>query len=141
MSLLKDIIQIEYLEVRSYKTRILSNKKQAISDKTSDKIKVLRGKRMRVEVGDKVYVPEHKRPFKVKARDDRYIICTKPYNPQHTVIYFIVDLVDKWRAPDNMIFCSGYETDEECQERLKELQDGIIELSIRRGIPLDIDIE
>lgn len=96
---------------------------------------------MRVEVGDKVYVPEHKRPFKVKARDDRYIICTKPYNPQHTVIYFIVDLVDKWRAPDNMIFCSGYETDEECQERLKELQDGIIELSIRRGIPLDIDIE
>ena len=96
---------------------------------------------MRVEVGDKVYIPEHKRPFRVKARDDRYIICTKPFNAKHTVIYFIVDLVDKWRAPDNMIFCSGYETDEQCQERLKELQDGKIELSVRRGIPLDIDIE
>lgn len=96
---------------------------------------------MRVEIGDKVYIPEHKRPFRVKARDDRYIICTKPFNAQHTVTYFIVDLVDKWRAPDNMIFCSGYETDEQCQERLKELQSGKIELSVRRGIPLDIDIE
>lgn len=96
---------------------------------------------MRVEVGDRVYIPNEKRPYKVRTRDNRYIICTKPYNPQHTVIYFIVDLVDKWRAPDNMIFCSGYETDEQCQERLKELQSSKIELSMRRGIPLDIDIE
>jgi hypothetical protein len=96
---------------------------------------------MKVSIGDKVYVPNEKKPYRVKARDDRYIICTKPYNPQHTVLYFIVDLVKKWRSPDNMIFCSGYETDEDCQERLKELQSGRIELSIRRGIPLDIDIE
>lgn len=96
---------------------------------------------MRVKVGDKVYIPNEKRPYRVKARDDRYIICTKPYNPQHTVIYFIIDLVDKWRAPDDRIFCSGYETDEDCNERLKELQEGIIGLSERRGIPLDIDIE
>ena len=73
---------------------------------------------MRVEVGDKVYIPNHKRPFRVRARDDRYIICTKPFNAQHTVIYFIVDLVDKWRAPDNLIFGLGYETDEDCEERL-----------------------
>ena len=96
---------------------------------------------MKVNVGDKVYIPDQKRPFRVRARDDRYIICTKPFNPQHTVIYFIVDLVNKWRAPDNMIFCSGYGTDEQCQERLQELQSGQIELSRRRGIPLDIDIE
>ena len=96
---------------------------------------------MRVEVGDKVYIPNHKRPFRVRARDDRYIICTKPFNAQHTVIYFIVDLVDKWRAPDNLIFGLGYETDEDCQERLRQLQGGEIGLSWRRGIPLDIDIE
>lgn len=96
---------------------------------------------MRVEVGDKVYIPSHKRPFRAKARDDRYIICTKPFNAQHTVIYFIVDLIDKWRAPDNLIFCLGYETDEDCQERLQQLQNGEIGLSWRRGIPLDIDIE
>ncbi len=96
---------------------------------------------MKAKVGDKVYVPKEKKPYKVRARDDRYIICTKPFNPQHTVLYFIVDLVEKWRAPDNMVFCSGYETDEDCQERLAELQSGEIELSRRRGIPLDIDIE
>ena len=96
---------------------------------------------MKVEVGDKVYIPNQKRPYRVRARDDRYIICTKPYNPEHTVLYFIVDLKDKWRAPDNMIFCFGYETDEDCRARLKDLQDGTIELSSRRGIPLDIDIE
>ena len=96
---------------------------------------------MRVEIGDKVYIPNHKRPFKVRARDDRYIICTKPFNAKHTVIYFIIDLVDKWRAPDNMIFCAGYETDEDCQNRLQQLQNGEIELSRRRGIPLDVNIE
>jgi hypothetical protein len=96
---------------------------------------------MRVYVGDKVYVPTEKRPYTVRARDDRYIICTKPFNPRHTVLYFIIDLAEKWRAPDNMIFCSGYETIEDCQERLKELQDGTIKLSSRRGIPLDIEIE
>lgn len=96
---------------------------------------------MKVKVGDKVYIPNQKRPYRVRARDDRYIICTKPYNPGHTVLYFIIDLVDKWRAPDNMIFCSGYETDEDCRARLRDLQDGTIELSARRGVPLDIDIE
>lgn len=96
---------------------------------------------MKVQVGDKVYVPNEKKPYKVRCRDDRYIICTKPMNIYHTVMYFIVDLVDKWRAPDNSVFCFGYETDEDCIKRLKDLQDGRIELSVRRGIPLDIDIE
>ncbi|MFV0515801.1 MAG: hypothetical protein ACK5MV_00175 [Aminipila sp.] len=94
----------------------------------------------KVEVGDKVFIPKQKKPYRVKARDERYIICTKPYNPRHTVLYFIIDLVEKWRAPDNRVFCSGYETDEDCQERLKELQEGTIELSVRRGIPLDIEV-
>lgn len=96
---------------------------------------------MKVKVGDKVYIPQHKRPFTVKARDERFIICTKPFNAQHTVIYFIVDLIEKRRGPDNMVFCCGYETDEDCLARLKELQDGEIEVSWRRGIPLDIDIQ
>lgn len=96
---------------------------------------------MRVEVGDKVYVPNEKRPFRVRARNDRYIICTKPYNPQRTVRYFIIDLKEKVRGPDNMVFCSGYETDEDCAERLQELQSGEIEVSWRRHVDLDIDIE
>ena len=96
---------------------------------------------MKAQVGDKVYIPDQKKPFRVRARDERYLICTKPFNPMHTVLYFIIDLVDKWRAPDDRLFCSGYETDEDCNARLKELQEGKIGLSVRRGVPLDIEIE
>ena len=38
-------------------------------------------------------------------------------------------------------FCMGYETDEQCEERLKELQQGKIELSGRKSIPLDVEVE
>lgn len=87
--------------------------------------------------GDPVYVPNEVRPFKVKCRDKRYIICTKPYNPDRTVRYFIADLIREVRGPDNMVFCSGYETQEQCNERLKELQNGEIEVSYRWCILLD----
>lgn len=86
--------------------------------------------------GDPVYLGTEVRPYRVKCRDERYIICTKPYNPKHTVIYFIVDLQEQRRGPDNMIFCSGYETQEQCEERLKELQEGRIEVSRRHDLPL-----
>lgn len=96
---------------------------------------------MRVEVGDMVYVPDEDEPYKVKVRDDRYIICTKPYKPMDTVKYFIVDLKEMRRGPDNMVFCSGYETTRQCKHRLHELQKGKIEVSQRYGIMLDVDIE
>lgn len=48
---------------------------------------------MKANIGDKVYVPGEKRPYTDRVRDDRYIICTKPYNPKRTVLYFIIDLV------------------------------------------------
>ena len=96
---------------------------------------------MRVQIGDKVYIPNETNPYRVRARDDRFIICTKPFNLKRTVFYFIVDLKRKVRGADNMIFCSGYETDEDCKERLKELQNGEIEVSYRNVVPLDIDIE
>lgn len=96
---------------------------------------------MKIDIGDKIYIPNEKKPYTVKARDERYIICTKPFNPQRTVLYFIIDLEARRRAPDDRVFCSGYETDEQCAERLKELQNSKIELSWRRGVPLDIDVE
>jgi len=88
-----------------------------------------------LKVGDPVYLPCEVRPYRVKCRDDRFIICTKPYNPKRTVMYFIVDLVKMVRGPDNMVFCFGYETQEQCEERLKELQDGTIEVSQRNCVP------
>ena len=96
---------------------------------------------MKVNVSDKVYILTHVNPFRVQARDDRFIICTKPFNLKRTVLYFIVDLKTKRRGPENMIFCSGYNTREQCEERLKELQEGKITVSRRHGIDLDLDIQ
>ena len=96
---------------------------------------------MKVKVGDKVKIPNERRRYTVEARDDRYIICTKWLNLQHTVRYFIVDLEERRRGPDDQVFCSGYETILQCEERLKELQEGKIKVSLRRGIDLDLDIE
>ena len=95
-------------------------------------------KKQKLNVGDKVYIPDHKRPFKVICRDNRFIICTKPLNIYRTVIYFIIDLAENRRGPDNMVFCSGYNTEEQCLEKLKELQEGTIEVSKRHGITLDL---
>lgn len=94
-----------------------------------------------LKVGDYVWIPENKNPFVVKARDERYIICTKPYNPQHTVIYFIIDLVRNVRGTDDRIFCFGYETKEMCEERLEDLQSGLMEVSYRNFVPLDVMCE
>jgi len=85
-------------------------------------------------VGQKLYVDGQKQGYVVMARDERYIIATKPFNPRKTVLYFIIDLEQDMRGPDNMVFCSGYESDEDINERLKELQDGEIEVSFRRSV-------
>lgn len=89
---------------------------------------------MQIHVNDRVYIKEQKRPFRVKACNERYAICTKPCNLHHTVIYFILDIEKLERGPDNMIFCFGYETKEQCEERLKELTNGQISISQRRKI-------
>ena len=87
-----------------------------------------------LKTGDPVYLPCEVRPYRVRCRDERFIICTKPFNLKRTVQYFIIDLQRHLRGPDDRVFCFGYETDEQCMERLKELQDGTIEVSQRRSV-------
>lgn len=87
-----------------------------------------------LKVGDPVFISLDVRPYRVKCRDERFIICTKPFNLKHTVMYFIIDLERKVRGPDDRVFCMGYETQEQCEERLKELQTGQIEVSYRRSV-------
>ena len=48
-----------------------------------------------VKVGDPVYVWKEVRPYRVKCRDERFIICTKPYNPKHTVMYLRKESEDR----------------------------------------------
>lgn len=92
-------------------------------------------------VGDKIRFAEEKTRYTVKACDDRFLICTKPYNPGRTVIYTIVDFVRGIRGTENLVFCEGFETDEQCAEALVRLQKAETEVSHRNHIPLNIKLD
>lgn len=100
--------------------------------------KVTRGKLDSAVVGSRIWFNGEVNPYRVRARNARYIICTKPFNPKHTVLYTIIDLQTDMRGPDNSVFFMGYETDEQIEANMRELEGGRLEVSHRRAVPLDV---
>ena len=97
-----------------------------------------------MQVGDKIYFKEEKRPYRIKAMSDRYLICTKPFNLQHTVIYTIVDLKENIRSTNNLVFnIYDYKDQNDIDQCLKDLEDPkhCCGLSRRNHIKLEIDYE
>jgi len=93
---------------------------------------------MKFKGGDKVKFKREKQRYTVQACDSRYLICTKPFNAKRTVIYTIVDLQEKIRGKENLVFCMGFETKELCEYALARLQKGISEISGINRIALDL---
>jgi len=91
-----------------------------------------------MKVGDKIKFEEEKRPYRIRALGKRYAICTKPFNPKKTVLYTIVDFVDKIRGTENLVFGLGAETDKQCKEMLNRIETGYTEVSYRNRIDLNI---
>ena len=87
--------------------------------------------------GDRVRFFEEKTPYKVRAMGKRYAVCTRPYNPQRTVIYTILDFEHSIRGTENLVFGMGAETDKECEEMLQRLESGESEISHRNNVPLN----
>ena len=96
---------------------------------------------MEFKVGDRIKFKSEKQSYRICAADERFAVCIKPFNLRKTTIYTIVDLERGVRGPDNRIFCEGYETDEDAERALKQLQSGEIEVSHRSSRYLDLDIE
>ena len=92
-----------------------------------------------VKIGDKIKFAEEVRPYVVKAIGKRYIICTKPFNLKHTVLYTIIDKEGFVRGADNMVFCLGYETLEQIKDNLERLETGEMDISYRNVINLNIE--
>ncbi len=87
-------------------------------------------------LGARVYVPGERRGYRVRARNDRYAVCTKPHFK--TVLYFILDIEKRVRGPENLVFGMGAETDEHCLEMLARVTSGETQISWRNRVPLDI---
>lgn len=90
------------------------------------------------KVDDKIKFVEYKKYWTVQACNKQFLICTQPFNLKHTVLYTIVDLVNNIRGTENLVFCMGFETKEQCEEALQRLQKGISEISFRNRVPLRI---
>ncbi len=92
----------------------------------------------KVEVGSKLWFEEEVKPYTVRASNRFFSICTKPFNPQKTVLYTIVDWHNQIRGTENLVFGSGAETKEDCEDMLKRLTEGDSDISHRNYIPLRI---
>lgn len=74
-----------------------------------------------VPIGAFITFAKEKRPYRVRARSGRFIVCTKPFNPKKTVLYTIIDLVENVRGPENLIFGMGAESDQDCWDMVDRL--------------------
>jgi hypothetical protein len=52
----------------------------------------------------KVVLDGEKQPYKIMARDERYVLLVRPFNLKRTYSYSIVDLERRVRGPNNFIF-------------------------------------
>lgn len=97
------------------------------------------------KVGDKIKFAEEKLRYTVQASGDRYIVCSKPFNPRRTVLYTVIDWVEQVRGTENLIFGGGAETREQCEEMLMRLEGRDAELgwatevSRRNRVPLRLE--
>lgn len=85
------------------------------------------------QVGDRITFADEKRAYIVQAvsGEGRWLVCTKPFPPKSTVIYTVVDTVEKLRGTDNYRGL-GYETRDECERACAMFETGEAEFSHRR---------
>lgn len=82
---------------------------------------------------EKVKFEDERQRYTVQARNDRFVILTKPFNAQKTYLYTIVDLERGVRGKCNLIFglpCD-VDTPEGAREALGWIERGEMEVSYR----------
>ncbi|MEQ8308057.1 MAG: hypothetical protein RIA09_15985 [Hoeflea sp.] len=93
---------------------------------------------MSATVGTKIKMDGERHRYTIVARDGRFVIMKKPFNARKTYLYTIADLDQKMRGPCDLIFGlpKCLEEDKGSELSLQYLQEGIMGVSSRRGIPL-----
>lgn len=96
-------------------------------------------KNLSYSIGDKIKFKNEKRPYKITACNNRYILAVKPFNLQHTYLYVLVDIEEMVRGADNFKCYGDYSNLKEAAEILKLCNNGEIEVSYRNFRRLDIE--
>lgn len=76
--------------------------------------------------------------YTVQARNDRFVIMTKPMNAHKTYLHTIADLKRKERGAIGLVFGLNYDVNnkEGAETLLAELASGEVEVSHRNCVPL-----
>lgn len=89
-------------------------------------------------VGGRVWFVEDKRPYTVQARNDRFLVCTKPFAAKNTVLYTVVDLDEEARGTDGFVFGLGYETRADCEDALNTIVEHGEGITRRNRVSLNV---
>ena len=91
--------------------------------------------------GDRIKFQSERQRYTVRAvsSDGRWVICTKPFNLRHTVLYTIIDFDSGVRGPDNLVFSFGYESEKDIVDGMGWLESGDMGVSVRYDVYLDIE--
>lgn len=88
---------------------------------------------------ERIKFQEEKLSYKVVAKDDRYMVCIKPFNVKKTYLYTMVDLLEKIRGTDGFVFqIFDYQKEQDAKQYIEMLKTGEIQISKRNRIPLNI---
>ena len=91
--------------------------------------------------GSRIKFASERNRYTVRAANERFAICTKPfrvYGPD-AVVYTIIDFQQNIRGRENLIFCAGFCSDEQCSQALDRLASGETKVSHRHRAELDIE--
>ena len=90
----------------------------------------------KLNIGDYIYFTDKDEPFKIRARDNRFIIATATINEE--CYYSILDLEEGICGPDDYILGRfEYEKREDCEKALIEINNGEFEISRRNRAKIE----
>lgn len=87
-----------------------------------------------IKVGSMIKFSDDRLRFTVQAVSENFAVCTTKGAKYHTIIDFNQGI----RGDDNMVFHSGYDTKELCEQRLAEFESGELEISHRNNVKTEI---
>jgi len=95
--------------------------------------------KMTFKQGMKIWFDGERNGYTIRACNERYLVCTKPYNlRKNTVIYSMVDLWEGIRGKDGYVFGPySYYDQEDCDSYLEDITSGKVSVS-RHHIELKI---
>ena len=101
-----------------------------------------KGNKFGLKKGDSVWFAASKKSFQVRECNERFAICTQPYNFRpETVIYTIIDFERNVRGMDNLVFgIYDYYSDEDCKLAMEDLIHGDMEVSLKSSKNVALDI-